>query len=106
MLQKYVARVSYGCCKRDVAYVAMVYTRMLQTCVPNVSYVFETYVASVFIWMLLMFHTYIVSVLFGCCVYLQCFSSIFYMFLQVLRHTFQVFHLSSFVYYKYCIWIF
>ena len=34
---------------QDVAYVAMVCTRMLQASVPNVSSVFHTYVASVFI---------------------------------------------------------
>jgi hypothetical protein len=34
---------------RDVAYVAMVCTRMLQSFVPNISSIFQTYVASVFI---------------------------------------------------------
>ena len=53
---------------RDVAFVAMVCTRMLQASVFNVSSIFQTYVASVFIWMLHMFHTYVVSVLSGCCV--------------------------------------
>jgi hypothetical protein len=33
---------------RDVTFVAMVCTRMLQVFVPNVSSVFQTYVASVF----------------------------------------------------------
>ena len=44
---------------RDVTYVAMVCTRMLQASVPNVSSVFQTYVASMFILMLHMFHTYV-----------------------------------------------
>jgi hypothetical protein len=43
-------------------------TRILQVSIPNVSSVFfHTYVANVFIWLLHMFHTYIVSVLSGCC---------------------------------------
>jgi hypothetical protein len=80
----------------DVVFVAMVYTRMLQASVTNVSSVFRTYVASVFIYMLHMFHTYVVSVLPGCCICLamgfKCFSSVFY-----------VFHLSSFIRCKCCI---
>jgi hypothetical protein len=38
------------------------YTRMLQAFVSNISSIFLTYVASIFIWMLQMFHTYVVSV--------------------------------------------
>ena len=44
---------------RDVAMVVHVCCKL----VTNVSPVFQTYVASVFIWMLHMFHTYVVSVL-------------------------------------------
>ena len=65
--------------------VVMVCTRMLQASVPNVSSIFQTYVASVFIWMLHMFHTYVASSIFGCyvCVAIL-FSSVFFqVFLQV-----------------------
>jgi hypothetical protein len=52
-----VAKVNQGCC---------IYcngcTSMLQAFGPNMSSVFQTYVASVFIMMLYMFYTYIVSV--------------------------------------------
>jgi hypothetical protein len=41
MFHRYVAKVD-----RDIAYVAMVCTRMLQASVSNVSSVFQTYVAS------------------------------------------------------------
>ena len=41
-------------------------------------YFFQTYVAIVFIWMLHMFHTYVACVLFGCCVWSQWFSSVFF----------------------------
>jgi hypothetical protein len=37
---------------------------MLQASVPNISSIFKMYVASVFVWMLHMFHTYVASVLF------------------------------------------
>jgi hypothetical protein len=46
---------------RDVAYVAN-YTHMLQVFVPNVLSVFQTYVTSMFIWILHMFYTYVASV--------------------------------------------
>jgi hypothetical protein len=66
---------------RDVAFVTMVCIRMLQASVPNVSSIFLTYVASVFILMLHMFHAYVVSVLFRCCVCFamgfKCFSVVF-----------------------------
>jgi hypothetical protein len=57
----------------DVAYICCCngYTHMLQESVPNVSSVFQTYIASVFIWMLHMFHTDVANVLFGYCVCLQ-----------------------------------
>jgi hypothetical protein len=38
--------------------------------------VFQTHVASVFIWMLHMFYTYVACVLFDVCVWLQWFSSV------------------------------
>ena len=52
-------------------------TRMLQASFPIVSSVFPTHVANVFIWMLHMFHTYIASVLYGCCV---CFAMVLSVF--------------------------
>jgi hypothetical protein len=55
---------------------------MLQASVPNVSSVFQMYIVSVFIWMLYMFHTYVVSILSGC---LQWFFSVFQFFLQVFQ---------------------
>jgi hypothetical protein len=39
----------------------------------------------VFLWMLYMFHTYVASVLSGCCVYFIWFSSVFQVFLQIFR---------------------
>ena len=54
---------------------------------------FQTYVASVFIWMLHMFHTYVTSVLSGCCICLQWFLSIFRCFCNYFRLMFQVLHL-------------
>jgi hypothetical protein len=39
---------------------------MLQTYVSNVLSIFQTYVASVLIWILHVFYTYVVSVLSGC----------------------------------------
>jgi hypothetical protein len=42
---------------------------------------FQTYVASAFVWMLHMFHTYVASVLSGYCI---CFVIAFHVFLQVL----------------------
>ena len=52
----------------DVIYVAMVCTSILQASIPNVYSVFQTYVASVFIWMLHMFHTYIAK----CFIWMLC----------------------------------
>jgi hypothetical protein len=58
----------------DVAYVAMV----IHVCYKLLFLMFhlfsQTYVASVFIWILHMFRTYVTSVLFECCV---CFTMIF-----------------------------
>ena len=58
---------------RGVAFVSMVCTCMLQASVSNVSYVFQTYVASVFIWMLHMFHTYVASVAHAFAMTFKCF---------------------------------
>ena len=48
---------------RDVAYVPMVVHVCCKHLFPDVSSPFQTHVASVFIWMLHMFHTYVASVL-------------------------------------------
>jgi hypothetical protein len=88
-----VAKVDWG-----VAFVAMVYTHMLQASVSNVSSVFQTYVASVFIWMLHMFHIYVASVLSGCCVCFDMVSSVFQVFFtcvsSVSFYMLQVLHLD------------
>jgi sensor histidine kinase YesM len=64
---------------------------MMQASVPNVSSVFYTYVASVFILMLHMFHTYVISVLSGCCI---CFAMAFQVFFRYFLQVFQM-HVSS-----------
>jgi hypothetical protein len=56
---------------RDVAYVAMIVHVCCKHLSPMFHLFFQTYVASVFIWMLHMFHTYVASVLSACCVFLQ-----------------------------------
>ena len=53
---------------RDVVYVAMIVHVCCKLLFPKFHQFFQTRVASVFIWMLHMFHTYVASVLFGCCV--------------------------------------
>jgi len=71
--------------------------RMLQKSVSNVSSVFQTYVTSVYIWMLHMFYTYVASV------YLDVayvFQWLFKCFCKCFKRMFQVFHLSSHVCYK------
>jgi hypothetical protein len=65
---------------RDIAYAAIAIHHMLQTFIPNISSVFfQTYVVGVFIRMLHIFHTYIVSVLSECCIY---FAMTFQVFLS------------------------
>jgi hypothetical protein len=76
MCQKYVASVSTDVAKVDRD-VAMVCTRMLQASVPDVLFVFKTYVASVFMWMLHMFYIYVASVLSEYCVCFAMISSVF-----------------------------
>jgi hypothetical protein len=44
---------------------------------------FQTYVSNVFIYMLHTFHTYVASVLSGCCICLQLFFKCFHVFLHV-----------------------
>jgi hypothetical protein len=60
---------------RNVAYAAMV----VHVCFKCL----QTYVARMFIWMLHMCHTYVASVLSGCC--LQWFQVFFYVFLRVFQ---------------------
>ena len=52
---------------------------------------FHMYVANVFIWMLHMFHTYVASVLSGCCVCLQWFLSVLGIFASVSDACFKCF---------------
>ena len=59
---------------RDVAYVAMVVHICCKLLFPMFHLFFQTYVASVFIWTLHMFHIYVSSVLSGCCI---CFTMVF-----------------------------
>jgi hypothetical protein len=77
---------SYGFAKvdRDVVYVAMIIHVCCKRLFTMFHLFFQTYVASVFIWMLHMFYTYVVSVLSRllrmCC---NCFQVFFQVFLQV-----------------------
>jgi hypothetical protein len=57
---------------RDIAYVAMVVHVCCNLLFLIFDLFFQTYVASVFIWMLHMFHTYIASILYRCCI---CFTN-------------------------------
>jgi hypothetical protein len=65
---------------QHVAYIAMV----VPVCCKHLFLIFHLFsrrmLQSVFIWMLHMFHTYVISVLSGCCVCLQYFLSVFYVF--------------------------
>jgi hypothetical protein len=72
---------------RDVAYVAMVVHVCCKGLLPMFHLCFQTYVASVFIWMLHMFHTYVVFVLSGgVCKGFQVFSGIFFKcFISILQ---------------------
>jgi hypothetical protein len=80
MFGRYVLSVPCGCykCRLRFWIGCNNCTRMLQVSVSNVSSVFfQTYVTNVFIWMLHIFYTYIVSVLSGCCICLQLFFKCF-----------------------------
>ena len=59
---------------RDDAFVAMVLHVCCKLLFLMFHLFFETYIASVFIWMLHVFHTYVASVLSGCCI---CFAMAF-----------------------------
>ena len=69
MFQMDVAKVD-----RDIAYVTMVIHVCYKGLLPMFHLCFRLYVASVFIWILHMFHTYVACVLYGCCVCLQRFK--------------------------------
>jgi hypothetical protein len=62
-----VFRMDIAKVDRDVAYVARVVHVCCKHLFPMFHLFFQMYVASVFIWMLHMFHTYIASVLSRCC---------------------------------------
>ena len=85
---------------RDVAYVAMVVHVYCKLPFLMFHLFFQTYVASVFIGMLLMFYVYVASVLSECCVCLQWFQAFFMCFFKCFRNMFQAFHLSLDVCYK------
>jgi hypothetical protein len=98
MLQVYLSNVS-NCFNtdvakvdRDVVFVAMVCTRMLQVSFLNVLSVFQTYVVSVFyLDVAYVLHICGCWVCFAMC--FECFSGVF----------FQVFHLASFICCSCCI---
>jgi hypothetical protein len=66
---------------QDVAYVAMVVYIYCKLLSPMFHLFFQSYVARVFIWILHISHTYIASILSGCCVCsyngFKCFSDVF-----------------------------
>jgi hypothetical protein len=75
---------------QDVAYVAMVVHICCKGLLPMFNLYFWMYVASVFIWMLHMFHTYVACVLSECCVCLQMFSSVFRYLFKCFRSMLEV----------------
>jgi hypothetical protein len=90
---------------RDVAYVAMVVHLCCKLLFPLFHLFFQTYVASVFIWKLHMFHAYVANILSGCCVRVaevfkcfMCFSQVFQTHVSnvscVFRRMLQMFHLN------------
>jgi hypothetical protein len=87
----YVAMAIHICCKR----------------LCQMFHLFQTYVASAFIWMLRICHTYVCKCFCQDVVYaLQWLISIFRCFHKCFRHMFQVFHLSSDTCCESFIWIF
>ena len=71
---------------QDVAVAAHICCKRL---FPMFHLFFQTYVASVFMWMLHMFHTYVASVLSGCCVCVAMFFQVFHVFFcKCFRHIF------------------
>jgi hypothetical protein len=79
MLQVHVLSVSCGCCKSrsGCCICCNDCTHILQVPVLMFLLFFQTYVVSVFIWMLHMFCTYVASILSECCIYLQLFFKCF-----------------------------
>ena len=77
---------------RDVAHVVMVIL-VCCNCMFQMFYLFfQTYVASVFVWMLHMFHIYVARVLSECSVF-KCLFMSFQVFCMCFRCMFQVFHM-------------
>jgi hypothetical protein len=66
---------------QDVAYVAMIVHVHCKCLFSMFHLFFQTYVASMFIWMFHMFHIYVANVLSGCCICVaivfKCFSRCF-----------------------------
>ena len=65
---------------RDVVYGSIVVHLRWKGLFPMFHLFFQTYVASVFIWMLLIFHTYVASVLSRCCVCVAIVFQVFHVF--------------------------
>jgi hypothetical protein len=59
---------------QNVAHAVMIVHLCCKFLFPTFHLFFHTYVASMFIWMLHMFHTYVVNVLSRCCI---CFTMVF-----------------------------
>jgi hypothetical protein len=111
MFHRYVASVSDGCCKSTsrCCICCNSCTRILKGLLPMFHLCFRTYVASMFIWMLHIFHTYVACVSSRCCGCLQRFQVLSGVFFQVFqkhvasvcfkcftrfRHMLQVFYLN------------
>jgi hypothetical protein len=86
----------------NIVYVAMVLHVCCKLLFPMFHLFLQMYVASVFMWMLHMFHTYVACVLYGCCVCLQRFQVFLRCFCKCFRYIFQVFHISSYIHCKCC----
>jgi hypothetical protein len=83
LFQRYVASVVYQCCKsRSGCCNIAIAIHVCFKCIFQIFYLFQTYVT---------------SVLYGCCIYMHV-ESVSYML--------QLFHLSSFICYCCCIWMF
>ena len=75
---------------QDVAYIAMVHI-CCKCLLPMFNLYFRMYVASVFIWILHMFHTYVASILSIYCIYFAHMLQVFYQDVACVRNGFQVF---------------
>ena len=84
---------------QDVAYVAMAIHICCKRLFQMFHLFFQTYVISVFIWMLYMFHIYVAYV------FVMAFQVFLVFFFKCFRRMIQVFHLSD-VYCKCSIWMF